>query len=215
MNIIKRLKKLKIREIGSGNMLNENVIKQIKDYADINNVPIITDEGLDYLTNYIKENNVKRILEVGAAIGYSAIMMCGVDKDITVTTIERDEKRYLEAIKNIKKLELEDRINLIYKDALEVELNDEYDLIFIDAAKAQNQKFFERYEKNLKKDGTIITDNMNFHGLVDTDPKKIESRNLRQLVRKVKDYKVFLENNKSFNTEFLDIGDGLAISKRV
>jgi len=196
-------------------MLNENVIKQIKDYADINNVPIITDEGLDYLTNYIRENNVKRILEVGAAIGYSAIMMCGVDKDITVTTIERDEKRYLEAIKNIKKLELEDRINLIYKDALEVELNDEYDLIFIDAAKAQNQKFFERYEKNLKKDGTIITDNMNFHGLVDTDPKKIESRNLRQLVRKVKDYKVFLENNKSFNTEFLDIGDGLAISKRV
>lgn len=196
-------------------MLNENVIKQIKDYADINNVPIITDEGLDYLTNYIRENNVKRILEVGAAIGYSAIMMCGVDKDITVTTIERDEKRYLEAIKNIKKLELEDRINLIYKDALEVELNDEYDLIFIDAAKAQNQKFFERYEKNLKKDGTIITDNMKFHGLVDTDPKKIESRNLRQLVRKVKDYKVFLENNKSFNTEFLDIGDGLAISKRV
>ena len=196
-------------------MLNENIIKQIKDYADINNVPIITDEGLEYLTNYIKENNVKRILEVGAAIGYSAIMMCGVDKDITVTTIERDEKRYLEAIKNIKKLELEDRINLIYKDALEVELNDEYDLIFIDAAKAQNQKFFERYEKNLKKDGTIITDNMNFHGLVNTDPSKIESRNLRQLVRKVKDYKVFLEDNKSFKTVFLDIGDGLAISKRV
>lgn len=195
-------------------MLNENLIKQMKDYAELNNVPIMTDEGINYLTKYIKDNNIKNILEVGAAIGYSSIMMCGVDKDITVTTIERDEKRYLEAIKNIKKFDLESRINLIYKDALEVELDDEYDLIFIDAAKAQNRKFFERYEKNLKKDGTIITDNMNFHGLV-KDPTKIESRNLRQLVRKVGEYKLFLEENKSFTTEFLDIGDGLAISKRV
>ena len=196
-------------------MLNENLIKQMKDYAELNNVPIMTDDGIDYLTKYIKDNNVKNILEVGAAIGYSSIMMCGVDKDITVTTIERDEKRYLEAIKNIKKFNLEDRINLIYKDALEVDLEDKYDLIFIDAAKAQNRKFFERYEKNLKKDGTIITDNMNFHGLVNTDPSKIDSRNLRQLVRKVREYKEFLEENKSFKTEFLDIGDGLAISKRV
>ncbi len=196
-------------------MLNENLIKQMKDYAELNNVPIMTDEGIDYLTKYIKDNNIKNILEVGAAIGYSSIMMCGVDENITVTTIERDEKRYLEAVKNIKKFNLENRINLIYKDALEVELEDEYDLIFIDAAKAQNRKFFERYEKNLAKDGTIITDNMNFHGLVNTDPSNIESRNLRQLVRKVREYKEFLDNNETFKTEFLDIGDGLAISKRV
>ena len=195
-------------------MLNENLIKQLKDYAELNNVPIITDDGLEYLTNYIKENNIKNILEVGTAIGYSAIMMCGVDEKITVTTIERDEKRYLEAIKNIKKFNLEDRINIIYKDALEVDVDGSFDLIFIDAAKAQSRKFFERFEKNLATNGTIITDNMNFHGLVNTDPKNIESRNLRQLVRKVKDYKSFLEENKSFKTEFLDIGDGLAVSKR-
>lgn len=196
-------------------MLNENLIKQMKNYAELNNVPIMTDEGIDYLTKYIKDNNIKNILEVGTAIGYSSIMMCGVDENITVTTIERDEKRYLEAVKNIKKFNLENRINLIYKDALEVELEDEYDLIFIDAAKAQNRKFFERYEKNLAKDGTIITDNMNFHGLVNTDPSNIESRNLRQLVRKVREYKEFLDNNETFKTEFLNIGDGLAISKRV
>ena len=195
-------------------MLNENLIKQIKDYAELNNVPIMTDDGIDYLTKYIKDNNVKNILEVGAAIGYSSIMMCGVDEDICVTTIERDEKRYLEAVKNIKKFNLEDRINLIYNDALEVNIDGEFDLIFIDAAKAQNRKFFEKFEKNLKTDGTIITDNMNFHGLVDTDPSKIESRNLRQLVRKVRDYRDFLESNKEFESKFLDIGDGLAISKR-
>lgn len=195
-------------------MLNENIIKQIKDYADKNNVPIMMDDGIDYLTNYILENDVKKILEVGTAIGYSAIMMCGVNSDITVTTIERDEKRYLEAIKNIKKMELEDRINLIYNDALEVSLDGKYDLIFIDAAKAQSIKFFERFENNLNDNGTVITDNMNFHGLVDKEVSEIESRNLRQLVRKVKNYKEFLKANERYETIFLDIGDGLAVSRR-
>ncbi|MCI8459803.1 MAG: O-methyltransferase [Bacilli bacterium] len=190
------------------------MIKQIRDYADKNNVPIMLDEGINYLTNYILENGVKRILEVGTAIGYSAIMMCGVNSDITVTTIERDEKRYLEAVKNIKKMELEDRIDLIYNDALEVNLDGTYDLIFIDAAKAQNIKFFEKFENNLNDNGTIITDNMNFHGLVDKEISEIESRNLRQLVRKVKNYKDFLNYNERYETVFLDIGDGLAVSKK-
>jgi predicted O-methyltransferase YrrM len=195
-------------------MLNENIINQMRDYADTNNVPIMTDDGINYLLNYIKKNNIKNILEIGTAIGYSAIRMCCVDPSITVTTIERDEKRYLEAIKNIKKMHLEDRINLIYNDALEVKLDDKYDLIFIDAAKAQSGKFFERFESNLNSLGTIITDNMNFHGLVAKDNDEIKSRNLRQLVRKVRDYKTFLEDNTGFITEFLDVGDGLAISKK-
>lgn len=199
-------------EIGFGSMLDE-LIRDMKNYALENNVPIMTEGGINYLMKYIKKNKIKRILEVGTAIGYSAILMCSVDEEITVTTIERDEKRYLEALKNIKKAKMEDRIDLIYKDALEVNLDEEYDLIFIDAAKAQNRNFFERFEKNLAKDGTIITDNMNFHGLVNKDLESIESRNLRQLVRKVKEYREFLENNKSFTTEFFDIGDGIAVSK--
>ena len=192
----------------------DDIVRKMKEYALENNVPIMTDGGIDYLMKYIKKNNIKRILEVGTAIGYSAILMCSCDEEITVTTIERDEKRYLEALKNIKKANLEDRINLIYKDALEVNLDEEYDLIFIDAAKAQNRNFFERFEKNLAEDGTIITDNMNFHGLVNKDLESIESRNLRQLVRKVKEYKEYLENNKEFYTEFFDVGDGIAVSKR-
>ena len=145
-------------------------------------------------------------------MGFTDIMMCIVNTDVVVKTIERDEKRYLEAIKNIKKVGLENRINLIYNDALEVRLDDKYDLIFIDAAKAQSQKFFERFENNLVSHGTIITDNMKFHGLVDKKPEEIESRNLRQLVRKVKDYTMFLKGNPKYETEFLDVGDGLAIS---
>ena len=193
-------------------MLNNEIIKKMKDYAKVNNVPIITEGGLHYLLKYIKDNKINNILEVGTAIGYSAIMMCGVKDSIKVTTIERDEKRYLEAIKNIKKTNLEDRIHLIYNDALNVKLDEKYDLIFIDAAKAQNRKFFERFEKNLEDEGTIITDNMNFHGLVDKEVEVIKSRNLRQLVRKIKEYRTFLEKNDKYETDFLDIGDGMAVS---
>lgn len=192
---------------------NNSLLNEIELYAEENNVPIMTKEGITFLTNYIKKYNVKKILEIGAAIGYSSIMMALVDEEIEITTIERDEKRYLEAVKNIKKFHLEDRINLIYKDAFDVNLDDEFDLVFIDAAKAQNIKFFEKFSKNLKPKGTIITDNMNFHGLVDKETEDIKSRNLRTLVRKLKDYATFLKENKKFETEFLDIGDGIAISR--
>lgn len=195
-------------------MLDQNLIRQIKEYAEKENVPIMSDDGIMYLIDYIGKYKIKRILEIGTAIGYSTIMMCSCADDITITSIERDEKRYLEAIKNIKKAKFEDRIILIYSDAFDVQLQDKYDLIFIDAAKAQNINFFEMFEKNLVDRGTIITDNMNFHGLVFKDPDKIESRNLRQLVRKIKKYKDFLENNDSYDTEFLDIGDGLAVSMK-
>ena len=193
-------------------MLSNDIIKKMKDYAKANNVPILTEGGLHYLLKYIKQNNIKNILEVGTAIGYSAIMMCGVSEDIKVTTIERDEKRYLEAIKNIKKTGLEDRIHLIYNDALNVHLEEKYDLIFIDAAKAQNRKFFERFENNLIDNGTIITDNMNFHGLVAEEVEANISRNLHQLVRKIREYRVFLQENDKYETEFLEIGDGMAVS---
>lgn len=196
-------------------MINYKVINQIKDYAKKNNVPIMSDSGIKYLIDFIRENNIKKILEIGTAIGYSAIMMCSVDSSVTVTTIERDEKRYLEAIKNIKRMNMEDRIDLIYKDAFDVNLSDKFDLIFIDAAKAQNTRFFEKFESNLNNDGIIITDNMNFHGLVYKDAEEIESRNLRQLVRKIKSYKVFLEKNDKYNTTFIDVGDGIAISRKV
>ncbi len=147
-------------------------------------------------------------------MGYSAIMMCLTNSDIKVTTIERDEKRYFEALKNIKKFKLEDRITLIYRDALDVKLSDKFDLIFIDAAKSQNRTFFEMFEANLVSRGVIITDNMNFHGLVFKKEEEIKSRDLRGLVRKVKNYKTFLEGNFKYETTFHDVGDGVAVSVR-
>ena len=187
-------------------------IEKIKEYANEYNVPIMMEDGIEFLTNYIKEKNIKNILEIGTAIGYSAIMMALINKDIKVTTIERDETRYQEAIKNIKNFNLEDRINIIFSDAFEVELTEEFDLIFIDAAKAQSIKFFEKFELHLKQNGSIITDNLNFHGMVQIDEKEIASRNVRGIVRKTKAYIEFLKENKNYDTTFYDIGDGISIS---
>ena len=187
---------------------------ELEKYAYINHVPIMVPEGINYLTNYIKENNVKSILEIGTAIAYSAIKMCMVSDDIYVTTIERDPKMYEEAIKNIKKFHMQDRINIIFKDALNVELEGNFDLIFIDAAKSQYINFFNKYSKLLKENGTIITDNLNFHGLRE-NIDKIESKNLRSMMKKLNDYIDFLKENENFKTEFLNVGDGLGITKRV
>lgn len=186
-------------------------LEEIEKYAQENNVPIMQKDGIEFLTNYIKENNIKNILEIGSAIGYSAIKMALVDNDIKVTTIERDIDRYNLAIKNIKDFNLNDRINIINADALEVELNDKYDLIFIDAAKSQYIKFFEKFEKNLKTNGVIVSDNLSFHGLVE-DETKTNNRNTKQLVRKIRKYIEYLKENPNYKTTFYELGDGVAIS---
>ena len=191
------------------------IINEIRTYAKENNIPIMLDDGIEYLTNYIIKNNVNSVLEIGTAIGYSAIMMALTNPSLSVTTIERDEKRYLEALKNIKKLNLENRITLIFNDALDVNITGKFDLIFIDAAKAQSIKFFEKFEKNLNPTGVIITDNIKFHGLVDKNEEEIESRNLRALVRKVKEYITYLKENEHYETEFLELGDGISISRKI
>ena len=196
-------------------MSNELIeISKIKEYAKSENIPIMQDDGIEFLTSFIEKKQIKNILEIGTAIAYSAIMMARVSKDIHITTIERDEVRYLEALKNIKKFNLENRITLIFNDALNVEINDKYDLIFIDAAKGKNIEFFNHFEKNLDTDGYIITDNMGFHGYVEMNEEEIPSKNIRGIVRKIKDYIYFLENNMIYRTTIYKIGDGIAVTER-
>ena len=189
-------------------------INRLKQYADINDVPIMQDEGIDFLIDFILKNNIKSVLEIGSAIGYSAIMMAIANPSLKITTIERDQTRYLEAVKNVKSFDLEDRITLVFNDALDANIEGKFDLIFIDAAKGQNIKFFEKYELNLAEGGYIITDNMNFHGLVDKELEEIESRNLRQLIRKIKDYRNYLDTRSDYDIKILNVGDGIAIARK-
>lgn len=189
------------------------MIEKIEKYAHENNVPIMEKEGIDFLTNYIKEKNIKSILEIGSAIGYSAIKFCLVDEDVTVTTVERDKNRYDMAVQNINEFKLNDRIEIINDDAFNIDILKKYDLIFIDAAKSQYIKFFEKFKNNLNENGVIISDNLKFHGLVDGNYDNL-SRNVKGIVRKLKAYIDFLNNNEDFETNFLNIGDGVGISKK-
>ncbi len=186
-------------------------MQEIEKYANEYNIPIIQKEGLEVLLETIKKNDCINILEIGSAIGYSAINMALIHQDIKITTLELDSNRFVIAKDNINRFNLNNQIEIFNIDALLFETDKIFDFIFIDAAKAQYIKFFEKYKKNLSKNGVIFSDNLSFHGFVD-NPSSIKSRNLKQLVRKIGNYIEFLRNNQEFTTEFIDKGDGIAIS---
>lgn len=191
----------------------EEYLKSIEDYAHDNYVPIMLPDGIEYLCNYIQDNNIKNILEIGCAIGYSAIKMALVNKDIHITTLEKDIDRYNMALDNIHKLKLDKQINIILIDAKEYIDNSKYDLIFIDASKSNNIYFFNKYSQNLKDNGVIITDNLSFHGRVE-DASLITSKRQLGIVNKIKEFIYFLDNNTEFTTTYINVGDKLALSKR-
>ena len=188
-------------------------MEELERYAKENKIPIMQKDGILYLCNYIKDNHIKNILEIGSAIGYSSIMMASIDKDIRVTTIEKDEDRYNVAVSNIDKYNLKEQINIICGDASDIDINDKFDLIFIDAAKGKNTFFFNKFKDNLNRKGTIITDNLSFHGLVE-DENLVKTKNQRGIVNKIKNYIIFLDNNEEFMTAYVSVGDKIAISKR-
>ena len=189
------------------------MIENMEKYAKENNVPIMLSDGIEYLCQFIQDNNIKNILEIGTAIGYSAIRMALVNEDINITTIERDKERYDMAINNINSMNLDNRINAIYGDAMDTEIDGLYDLIFIDASKGHSIDFFQKYSKNLSSYGVIITDNLSFHGLVEDESLAL-TRNQRGLVRKIKNFIEFLDTNKEFDTIYINVGDKISISRR-
>jgi len=186
----------------------------IKAYANREAVPIMQDDGCDFICNYIKKHNVKSVLEIGTAIGYSSIRFAQQAEDVYVTTIELDIDRHIKALENFKNSGLENRITAIHDDALVHDFgNEKFDLIFIDAAKAQYIKFFEKYKSNLSENGVFISDNLSFHGMVD-DLSLTHNYSTKKLVKKIQKYVEFLKTNEEFQTEFFEVGDRIGISKR-
>ena len=190
-----------------------NNLKKIKEKAISNHVPIIMDDTLNVINEYMKNKKVERILEIGTAVGYSAI--CFSDflvENGVIDTIERDENMIIEAKKNIKAMNKQNQVNIYEGDAVDIlpTLDNKYDMVFIDAAKTKYPFFLEQSLRMLKKDGIIFADNILYKGYVMSDYNKHKQRtavnNLREYIKRV------TENSK-LDTKILDVGDGLAITR--
>ena len=189
-------------------------IDSVKKKALDEKVPIIKDEGLEFLLDFIKKNEFKDILELGTAVGYSAMKMASLDKDIHIDTIEKNEDMYRQAVKNVSESPYKDQIVLHFMPIEEYKTDKMYDLIFVDAAKAQYGKYMEQFLPNLKEKGYMFFDNMIFHGLV-YEVEKIESRNLKNLVKKIIKFSEMVSNDDRFDIMMFDnIGDGILLLSR-
>ncbi len=185
----------------------------MKLYAALNAVPIMADETNTFIAQYIQDHGVKKVLEIGTAIGFSAITFALAAEDVQVTTIELDEDRYRKALQNIEEKGLSDRITAVLGDAALYETDEQFDLIFIDGPKAQYINHFEKFKNNLAEGGVIITDNLSFHGFVE-DLSLTNNYSTKKLVKKIQKYITFLEENTEFETEFFPIGDKISVTRR-
>ena len=190
------------------------IIQKIKELGSKLNIPMIQDEGLAFMVSLLSSKNNLKILEIGTAIGYSAIAL-SLLSDAEIWTIERNKDLYDLALSNINELSLSDKIHPILGDAFDInmDINRHYDVIFIDAAKAQYQRFFIKFEQQLSEDGIIITDNLSFHGIVQNKQDNL-TRNQRAIARKIQGFIDWLKTLDNYNTDFFDIGDGMSVSRR-
>ena len=195
--------------------MNKIELEKIKEKALENHIPIIMDDTLEYIYNLYENKKINSILEIGTAVGYSAICFTEIlNKDGFIDTIERDEERIIEAKENIVKTQVEEKINIFSGDAVEIlpTINKKYDMVFIDAAKGKYPFFLKEALRMLNDNGIILADNILYKGYVMSDYNKHKQRtavrNLREYIKEV------IENEK-LDTEILEIGDGLAVTKLI
>lgn len=190
------------------------MIDEVKKKALKEDVPIIKDGGLIFLLDLIKQKNLKNILELGTAVGYSAMNMAKLSKDIHIDTIEKNEDMYNQAILNIKNEGLDNQITVHFMPIEEYKTDKKYDLIFVDAAKAQYGKYLEMFIDNLEDKGYVLFDNMVFHNMI-YDIDSIKSKNTRSLVKKIVNFREKMSKDSRFDIMFYDnVGDGLLLLNR-
>ena len=193
--------------------MNKEELEKIKQKALEEHIPIIMDDTLEVVDRILKEVQPKRILEIGTAVGYSAMCFSEyLQGDGKIDTIERDEERIAEAKVNIKNVGVEDKINIYEGDAVEIlpTLNEKYDVVFIDATKGKYPFFLKEALRMIKPTGVILADNILYKGYVMSDYNKHKQRTA---VRNLREYIKEVTENPNIETEILEVGDGLAVSK--
>ncbi len=194
-------------------MFNVEEFEIVKKRALENHIPIIMDDTLEVLKEVLEKEAPKRILEIGTAVGYSASCFARfTENDCIIDTIELDEERAKEAIQNVEKIGVSDRINIMIGNAVDIlpSLNNVYDIVFIDAAKSKYSIFLEEGIRLIKNKGVILADNVLYKGYVMSDYNKHKQRTA---VRHLREYLKEVTENSNLETEILEVGDGLAITR--
>lgn len=194
---------------------HSGMLKEMEDYAKENNVPIVQKEVAKFIELMVNNKRPCKILELGTAIGYSAILMSmSAGNNCRVTTIERDENMIEIASNNINKYGFSDKINILKGDCLEVleKINDEYDIIFMDAGKGHYNHFLPHCLRILKNDGMIIADNVLFRGMVAS--RELLLRRKITIVKRMKSYLEMISNDEKLITSIIPMGDGIAVTTK-
>ena len=195
--------------------MNKEELAKIKAKALEEHIPIIMDDTLEVIEKELKGIQPSRFLEIGTAVGYSAICFSEfLRENGRIDTIEREADRVIQARQNIKKAEVEEKINIIEGDAVEIlpTLNDTYDVVFIDASKGKYPFFLKEALRMLAPKGIIFADNVLYKGYVMSDYNKHKQRTA---VRNLREFLKELQENDTLDTKILEVGDGLAIAKKI
>lgn len=191
------------------------LVIEMEQYAATHHVPIMDHAGIDLLTSLLRIHNPRQILEIGSAIGYSAIRMAEALPKASIVTIERDSEKYLKAVEYIRRSGREKQITIVEADALLTEddaiFSRTYDALFIDAAKGQYQSFFQKYAPSVTSGGVIYCDNMLMHGMVLLGDQEVPRRK-RTMIRNLKEFTKWIMVHPDYETSLLPVGDGLLIA---
>ncbi len=188
-------------------------LETIKAYAKTHRVPIMSDDSIAFVSDVLNEYQAAQILEIGAAIGFSSSALALNDPKRHIVSLERDDERVSEALVNVNGLGLSNRVQIVHADAHTYRVKQNFDALIIDASKAQNRSFFRLYFAYTDK--VCIIDNVDYHGFVSSEGfESIHSRRLRQMVRKIQEFKTYLEGRSDLVVSHHDVGDGMLVVRR-
>lgn len=194
--------------------MRDPLLLKMKDFAKQKRIPIMDDMSMAVLLSLIKIKRPKKILEIGSAIGYSAIRMAKACEQCTIISYDIDEERLKHAVANARECGLENRLKFVHGDVLEhiEQINGEgpYDFILIDAAKSKYREYFDAFSPMLNRHGVIVCDNVFFRGMAASceEPEK----KYRTIVNKLREFNRYIAQHERFVTTFYPVGDGLAVS---
>lgn len=175
-------------------------------------VPVADDETLQFLLVTLATSKPTRILEIGTAVGLSGVAMLLAQENAKLTTIELEEDRHLEALKNFSEFGVSNRVTAYLGDAGEIlaMMDGEYDFVFLDGPKAQYEKYLFDLKRLMKKGAILFSDDVLLFGWVSGEEETPQKR--RSIVEKIRSYLDVITADKDFLTSVINVGDGVALS---